>query len=307
ARWENTRPLHQLRVALRRVLAATRAWQGLLEPDAAESLNVALRRLRRRCGPARDLDVRRIALERLLSNCDPRHLAVVDLLYEQATLAREELQPGLLRQLERFTRRIPDPIPRLNATPPVEPALGAQPAAVAALRAQVGQALEQLPISTGELPADLHALRLALKRLRYGLELLAECVPQQSLADSLKRLRQLQGSLGDFHDAEVAREELRALRQRWDRQRHRRHWTDHPAGLFTWKELRSGLKYLRRQYRRQRDSALAEFQASWSAAVSPEGLPLLRHALAVEPLCAPHVPAEVEARAAPPVSVATTR
>ena len=307
SRWENTRPLHQLRVALRRVSVATRVWQAHLAPETFASLDVPLRRLRRWCGPARDLDVRRASLERWLSDCDPRHLAVVDLLYERATLQRETLQPGLLRQLDRFSRRIPNPIPPLHTTPQLVTPSQSQAAPLAALRAQILEAFEKLPTSTVKLDCDLHDLRLDLKQLRYRLELLADCDPQAGLEDGLRLLRQLQNSLGDFHDAEVAREELQALRDRWNRHRHRRHWSDRPEGLFTWRELRSGLKYLRRLYRQQRDSALAEFHAQWSEALSPEGLPRLRTTLTTEPQILAAAPPEESS--SPPLAVpaATSR
>lgn len=57
---------------------------------------------------------------------------------------------------------------------------------------------------------DLHAMRLAAKRLRY---LLDDCEPL--LADGagkpIKRLRQLQNALGAVHDCDVRIETLRAL------------------------------------------------------------------------------------------------
>lgn len=54
---------------------------------------------------------------------------------------------------------------------------------------------------------ELHTLRIAAKKLRYTLELL----DPKGAAPLLKKLRTVQGELGDMNDAFVAREYLLAL------------------------------------------------------------------------------------------------
>ncbi len=54
--------------------------------------------------------------------------------------------------------------------------------------------------------ADLHALRIACKRLRYALERF--CVFEPALHDAGVRLTQLQDTLGDVHDRDVLLEIL---------------------------------------------------------------------------------------------------
>jgi hypothetical protein len=49
---------------------------------------------------------------------------------------------------------------------------------------------------------ELHALRIAAKRLRYTLELFARVLPE-TCAPLLKEVEQIQGELGDLHDSDV--------------------------------------------------------------------------------------------------------
>jgi CHAD domain-containing protein len=64
---------------------------------------------------------------------------------------------------------------------------------------------------TDESPASsLHGLRIQCKRLRYLFELL-QPVYGKSLKPAIKRLRSLQTVLGDFQDAQVATQRLRAF------------------------------------------------------------------------------------------------
>jgi CHAD domain-containing protein len=66
--------------------------------------------------------------------------------------------------------------------------------------------IEQLP------PAELHALRLDAKRLRYAAELLVPLWPSHHARRYLRRLMALQEALGLANDAEVARGLVRGLR-----------------------------------------------------------------------------------------------
>jgi CHAD domain-containing protein len=55
-------------------------------------------------------------------------------------------------------------------------------------------------LTTNPKPAELHALRLASKRLRYTLELFRPCYAQ-GLEQRIKALKQLQDLLGECNDA----------------------------------------------------------------------------------------------------------
>jgi adenylate cyclase len=49
-------------------------------------------------------------------------------------------------------------------------------------------------------PTSLHQLRIAIKRLRYGIEFFAPLLPKHSLAATAKRLAALQENLGQLND-----------------------------------------------------------------------------------------------------------
>jgi CHAD domain-containing protein len=102
----------------------------------------------------------------------------------------------------------------------------------------------------GPNPADaaLHEIRIRAKRLRYACEAVAEVVGKPAV-DMARAAADLQGVLGDFHDAVVAEEWLRAAsvdassaqalaagqliaRQRQDAARCRADWSG------SWKRLR---------------------------------------------------------------------
>jgi CHAD domain-containing protein len=61
--------------------------------------------------------------------------------------------------------------------------------------------------------ARRHAVRIAVKRLRYGCDFFAACYPQQATRPFLARLAKLQDTLGELNDISVARLLLKELRE----------------------------------------------------------------------------------------------
>jgi CHAD domain-containing protein len=70
-------------------------------------------------------------------------------------------------------------------------------------------------------PQDLHRMRIAVKKTRYGLELLATHRPAAA-KDQLRNLRRLQDLLGEINDLYVAADRVTELSERnldkWDRE-----------------------------------------------------------------------------------------
>ncbi|HJW08418.1 MAG TPA: CHAD domain-containing protein [Holophagaceae bacterium] len=181
ARRGEVEAIHQLRVATRRLRSAREAG-GIAAPRS-------LRRLGRRLGEVRIWDIRRQLLVDLASGPEP-----VD----------ADLLARLLERIDRKrARRLAALRPRLRGrglapcSPPPEP--GAE-AAIEALDAQAGG---------WEDPALLHALRLALKELRYALEWLE---PESPILDPL---RAALTALGDHRDWLQLQAFVEAQGSRW--------------------------------------------------------------------------------------------
>jgi CHAD domain-containing protein len=63
-------------------------------------------------------------------------------------------------------------------------------------------------------PADLHALRIAIKKLRYGLEFFQSLLPPRRTARIGRLLKSLQDSLGKLNDLDVAQRTVTTLATR---------------------------------------------------------------------------------------------
>jgi len=211
-------PLHDQRVAVRRLRAIIRTAAAGISPRLRETLTEELRWLGQELGAVRDLDVQ---LANLIWHCA-----------HGGRDARRRLQ-GFQRYLERERGtaraaltatldsrryfRLLLALERFASSPPPRRARGdaAEPIAAVGRRA-VKRALRKLMKrgdAIGELPAaeDLHGLRIRAKRLRYILEALRPIAgaPSRKLT---KKLVRLQDVLGRFNDAVVAAEFVRGYR-----------------------------------------------------------------------------------------------
>jgi CHAD domain-containing protein len=218
--------LHQMRVALRRLRAAFDVFAGALPgPDAAELLG-ELRWLRRALGPARDWDVFTAGTLGPALSLRPRHAglralraACEDLGVEARKTAHRALESrryyALMRALRALSygdaRPAPGPV---RSLPLRRHAL----AAVASLTAKARKRGRRLARLDGK---DLHRLRIAVRRLRYGLLFLAPLFPETRVRPLSAAVEALQETLGGINDcavgeklAERARAEARGPQRR---------------------------------------------------------------------------------------------
>jgi adenylate cyclase len=100
-------------------------------------------------------------------------------------------------------------------------------------------------------PATLHALRIAIKRLRYALEFFGPLLPRRSYADTARQLAGLQDTLGQLNDLanagavlmgsaghDPSLREAVALIGGWHGRRHAALLLGVPQGLASLRELR---------------------------------------------------------------------
>lgn len=199
--------LHDTRVALRRLRSLVSELEGVLAEDERAELGAELRWLAACTGPARDLDVLlfdlRLSAPELRAELAPLEAALVA---ERARL-QGELCAALASPRARALRA------RLRTTfaGAGDPACAGPKAAwpfapllAKRLRRRWRKVVARAErLDAGSPAAELHALRIAAKKLRYLLECCRGLAPKAELADVLRRLKGLQEALGQVQDSEV--------------------------------------------------------------------------------------------------------
>ena len=199
--------LHEHRVAARRIRAYLRAARRYVDPAWRRSIAGHLGELGDVTGPVRDLDVLLALLRDELADLDGADRAAGEPLVASVEAEREAARSDLLDALSGDGYRAA--LTRLRLPPRLAPEVDAVPIeriARQTLRDLVG-AVDRLGKHPDE--DELHRLRITLKRTRYALELAAPAgkAGRRFLADA----KALQALLGEYQDAVVAEQRLRAL------------------------------------------------------------------------------------------------
>ena len=201
----DVRAIHAARVASRRLRELLPMLQ--LDPATTRKLERRLRKVTRRLGPIRELDVLLPLIDELHESrrCGERALTRVA---DAVRLARGEAHgqvagktaAGELRRVSRKLDNAATILERADTRPSTRGWQWALEARVArrasALRAAIDEA------GAVYLSERLHAVRVALKKLRYGVELWLEADGSKPNAD-LRRLKRSQELLGRLHDRHV--------------------------------------------------------------------------------------------------------
>ncbi len=203
--------IHDLRVAARRLVATLRVWRDLVPARARRAAERGLRRLRRRIGGARELEVHVALLEEQLpaggGATGSVAAEVLERLRERLARRRRSAARRVSpRRLKRVLRRLGTAGAGLGAPQPGGP--GALPGVLAVERRLADQATAAVR-SASEHPDDasLHGARVLVKKWRYTIECLDEVVPGAA-GQAVRPLRRIQGDLGDAHDRAMLRELL---------------------------------------------------------------------------------------------------
>ena len=213
--------LHELRVASRRTLAALEGFGELVPPRQARWFSKQLRRIRRTAGETRDLDV---LLDRLTKEPQPkggpqdwqRLLIRLARHRDQSRRPLKKLR-GKLRSAEWVSRV--EKLGKRVAAAEADESLAAfarrgLPSVLQRFFAQADRRLKD--------PEEMHQLRIAGKKLRYMLEVLAPGLSQAARAKGLVVLEEMQESLGSFVDHAGAAERFRRWARKADPRRTRR-------------------------------------------------------------------------------------
>lgn len=207
-------PVHQMRVATRRLRSAFGLFGKIVDCPQAASLKAGARALATVLGPPRDWDVFLAGTGADLMAALPNDDAVARLLgaashQQQIAYAslRRYLDGPAFRKLGAQLAVFAAQRAGLQGSPATVPDLAAFAARILKkrhkrLRAS-GEGQDGAGIATLTVP-ELHNCRLQAKRLRYIAEFLAPAFPAHAIARYLRRLSNLQEALGHSNDASVA-------------------------------------------------------------------------------------------------------
>lgn len=197
-------PVHQVRVATRRLRAAIHLFAPYISAIKPKDIDERLKWIGGQAGAVRDLDVLAKTTQRRARRLDPQIAKDLDPLFEEIRASRKKAADSLAsaltsRRYKSLVARLSEPI---AITAEADAAFGAlagelfAPMLKSTLRA--GERMHEDPTSE-----DLHHLRKRAKRARYALETMLG-ISEKQLREVLEHLETLQELLGRYHDAVVA-------------------------------------------------------------------------------------------------------
>jgi CHAD domain-containing protein len=207
-------PVHQMRVAVRRLRSAIKVFGRAVQCPAVDAVDAGLKALAAKLGPTRDWDVfvtetaagvaatfaTEPRLERLLAAAERRRRTCHDELRSFLTGAdfrRIGIELACLAGGPNRPEVVDDPEPAELAITIEE--FGAR--VLGKRRKKLVQADDDI---AGLDPPALHRIRLSAKRLRYAAEVFAPLYPGKATHRFIRRLSRLQDRLGASNDAAVA-------------------------------------------------------------------------------------------------------
>lgn len=211
-----TEPVHQMRVALRRLRSALSLFRRVASSPELDRVRVDLGALARALGPARDWDVFLAGTGKTVTKLLPQERAVVRL-GAAARRRRKAAYADLTGLLDApaFQATLLDLVELATVRPWRREADQDRPRLVAFARQALDRKLRRI-VEAGEdlspLPvAELHAVRIHCKRLRYAAEFFAPLMPGRQTRRFLRRLAAVQERLGQLNDGAVAGDLLAEL------------------------------------------------------------------------------------------------
>lgn len=208
--------IHQLRVALRRLRSLIKLFAPALPPEFVARWGEQLRDNANRFSEARDLDVLHAELvepviaDGLADGPNSSLPQLLDIIADARRVARKHTldnlahsdQGRLLLELNLALHRLP--------TNNLIAAVDLRTFARLQLDRLRKRARRRHEASATLIPTRLHALRIAMKQLRYGLEFLGGLWPRRQVERYLLQLTEAQTTLGFLNDLDIARGRLEA-------------------------------------------------------------------------------------------------
>jgi CHAD domain-containing protein len=245
--------VHQLRVGTRRAGAALRIFKACLPDKAHKKARKRLRRVRRAAGEARDWDVFLMTLAGWPLRSEKQRAgfdflagyAVGQRLAAQAHL--EEVGAG---EPFDFDRLLAETVAAVQ--PPADGDLVTLADLARPRLADLLRELDQAADRDLEDYANLHQVRIAGKRLRYAMEVFADCFADRFREELYPAVEEMQEILGRANDSHVAGQRLEGLRDKLRASR-----------SADWKRFRPGVDALVRYHRQRLPKERQRFLAWW--------------------------------------------
>lgn len=264
--------VHRARVATRRLRAALRLFSDCFGGRVGRRWRRALRRLARRLGDARDLDVQIEFLSTTLAKQnDPQVCLSLSRLAADCQSRRDQMQPrirravaelhrsGVLGEMQAVTKRI---LGKINAENVDVASVHSCRRTAKQIRRAMNEVLSfQDSLEDAEDSQRHHDMRIAAKRLRYLLEI-SQPVYRKQLGLLIEMVKELQTYLGDIHDCDVWVGIVDHFAERTRRAIVRTYGHERP-----FLSIEPGLSWLRNERRAVRGQLFATLRQFWGELV----------------------------------------
>jgi CHAD domain-containing protein len=257
---EDVEYVHQLRVGTRRAAAALRIFKACLPDKAYRAAKKALRRLRRAAGEARDWDVFSLGLQERLQEGRAAERDGLECLLGYVVACRcaaqVHLQQSAPARLADFEGLVAETVAAVQGSSHSGTLFDlAQPMLLDLLRE-----LDEAAAGDLEDYGHLHQVRIVGKRLRYAMEVFADCFAPPFREEKYPAVEEMQEILGRANDSHVAAQRLTTFRQEVRGKA--------PA---EWKRLRPGVEGLLRFHQRRLPQERKRFHKWWQDWQSSRG------------------------------------
>ncbi|MBD3183772.1 CHAD domain-containing protein [Candidatus Poribacteria bacterium] len=265
---EDTDPIHDMRVASRRVRSALRLFGQCFDDKDVKVWNKKIKKVRKALGNARDADVQIEFIEDYLDGLGKtnyRH-GIARLLL-RLRQKRERLQgkvnksmdklesSSILSEMTRKIRRL-QITARMHQVDKFSPYLYQQAYFNISIRLEDMLAYEPY-VNQSKRKEEHHSMRIAVKRLRYTMEIF-EPLYDDELKEPIKTMRKIQTLLGDIHDCDVWVDYVPQFLE--EEQKRTMEYYGH---LRAFPRLRSGILYLKDERQKHRMELHQEFVNFW--------------------------------------------
>ena len=213
-RQDGPEPVHQMRVAVRRLRSAIKVFRRAMRSALVQSADAGLKTLAAKLAPTRDWDVFATETVADVSNAfaaDKRLARLLAAVERRRRLCHDELRAYLTSsEFRRLGIELACLAGRqdwpaiLDATEQAELTVELQDFAAKMLSKRLKRLTQPDTDLSSMEPAALHALRLRAKRLRYAAEIFAPLYSGKTAARYIRRISKLQDQLGKLNDATVA-------------------------------------------------------------------------------------------------------